>query len=146
RDGGNAEVQIKPREELSADKTSANVTYVIAEGPKINIDEVIVRGNSYTKGNIILRQSELERGDPFSYTSILEAQRNLYRLGIFQRVDIQPEQVGTSLSGRNIVISVEEGKDLTVSGALGYTSPMGSKIGRGSLLGSATIAHRNLFG
>src|SRR5204863_1884357 len=32
-DRGNAEVQVKPREEVSADKTSANLTYVLAEGP-----------------------------------------------------------------------------------------------------------------
>ncbi|MDQ6800860.1 MAG: outer membrane protein assembly factor BamA [Acidobacteriota bacterium] len=145
-DRGNAEVQVKPREEISADKTSAKVTYVVAEGPEIKVDQVIVRGNTYTNSSVVLKQADIDKGDPFSYTSVLEAQRNLYRLGIFQRVDVQPEQVGTSVSDRNIVISVEEGKDLTVSGALGFTSPMGSSVGRASLLGSATIAHRNLFG
>jgi outer membrane protein assembly complex protein YaeT len=145
-DRGNAEVQVKPREEISEEKTSAKVAYVVAEGPEIKVDQVIVRGNTYTNSNVVLKQADIDKGDPFSYTSVLEAQRNLYRLGIFQRVDVQPEQVGTSVSTRNIVISVEEGKNLTVSGALGYTSPLGSSIGGGSLLGSATIAHRNLFG
>jgi len=119
---------------------------VVAEGPEIKVDQVIVRGNTYSNSSVVLKQADIDKGDPFSYTSVLEAQRNLYRLGIFQRVDVQPEQVGTSVSGRNIVISVEEGKDLTVSGALGFTSPMGSSIGRASLLGSVTVAHRNLFG
>ena len=147
-DRGNAEVQIKPREELSADKTSAKVTYVIAEGPTINIDQVIVRGNTYTTSTVILRQSDLERGDPFSYTSILEAQRNLYRLGIFQRVDIQPEQAGTSVSDRNVVISVAEGKDLTLAGAVGLSGSIEgtTTTSRFAILGEASIAHRNLFG
>ena len=147
-DRGNAEVQIKPREEISDDKKSAVVTYTIAEGPKIKVDDVIVRGNTYTSTNVILRQSQLRKGDPFSYTSVLEAQRNLYRLGVLQRVDIQPEQTGTSVSDRNIVISVSEGKDLTVAGALGFSagidrSASGSRF---SILGEASIAHRNLFG
>lgn len=147
-DRGNAEVQIKPREEISADHTSARVTYTIAEGPKIKVDEVIVRGNTYTNTNVILRQSQLQKGDPFSYTSILEAQRNLYRLGIFQRVDIQPEQTGTSVSDRNIVISVTEGKDLTVAGAFGFSAGIDRTAtgSRFSLVGEASIAHRNLFG
>ncbi|HEX9084521.1 MAG TPA: outer membrane protein assembly factor BamA, partial [Gemmatimonadaceae bacterium] len=145
-DRGNAEVQIKPREDVSADKTSARLTYVIAEGPKISVDEVVVRGNTYTSSNVILRQSDIQRGEPFSYTSILEAQRNLYRLGIFQRVDVQAEQAGTSLSDRNVVIGVQEGKNLTVAGSVGLTSPMQSASGHVSLLGSTSVAHRNLFG
>lgn len=147
-DRGNAEVQIKPREEISADKKSAKVTYVIAEGPKISVNEVVVRGNTYTNSNLILRQSQLQKGEPFSYTSILEAQRNLYRLGIFQRVDIQPEQTGTSVADRNVVISVTEGRDLTVAGAAGFSAAI-DRTGTGSrfsLLGEASIAHRNLFG
>ena len=139
-------MQIKPREDISADKTSAHLTYVIAEGPRISVDEVVVRGNTYTNSNVILRQSDITHGEPFSYTSILEAQRNLYRLGIFQRVDVQAEQAGTSVSDRNIVIGVQEGKNLSVAGSLGLTSPMQSGSGHVSLLGSASVAHRNLFG
>ena len=145
-DRGNAEVQIKPREEVSADKTEAKVAYLVAEGPKITIAQVIVRGNTYTRTNVVLRQADLEKSDPFSYTSILEAQRNLYRLGIFQRVDIQPEQTGTSVSQRNVVISVQEGKDLTVAASAGVTSGITRSDNKVSLLGSVSIAQRNLFG
>lgn len=147
-DRGNAEVQIKPREDISADRKSARVTYTIAEGPKISVNDVVVRGNTYTNSSVILRQAQLQKGEPFSYTSILEAQRNLYRLGIFQRVDIEPEQTGTSLADRNVIISVTEGRDLTVAGALGFSAAI-DRTGTGSrysLLGEASIAHRNLFG
>jgi len=145
-DRGNAEVQIKPREELSPDKREANITYVIAEGPKVDIAKVVVRGNTYTKTNVVLKQSDISSGDPFSYSSILEAQRNLYRLGIFQRVDIQPEQAGTEVSKRNVVISVEEGKDLTIAASGGLTSGITRTNNAIVPLGSVSIAHRNLFG
>jgi outer membrane protein assembly complex protein YaeT len=145
-DRGNAEVQIKPREEVSADKTQAKVAYVIAEGPKITVDQVVVRGNTYTRTNVVLRQADIEKSDPFSYSAILEAQRNLYRLGIFQRVDIQPEQAGTSVSQRNVVISVQEGKDLTIGAAAGVTSGLTRSDNKFSILGSVSIAQRNLFG
>jgi outer membrane protein insertion porin family len=144
-DRGNAEVQVHVREETSTDKTSARVVYTIAEGPKIAMGNVVVQGNTYTRDNVVLRTAQLEKGQPFSYTSILEAQQRLYRLGIFQRVDIQPAQASTGLANRNITIAVAEGKDLTIAGALGGTAPI-TGANRVSPLVSASIAHRNLFG
>jgi len=143
-DRGNAEVQVTPHVELSADKTEARVTYTIAEGPQIDVGDVIVRGNTYTDSSVILRKAQLDKGDPFSYTALLESQRNLYRLGIFNRVDIQPETAGTSVSDRNVVISVEEGNDLTASGSTGFVYDnalhhLAPRFG-------AAVAHRNLFG
>jgi outer membrane protein assembly factor BamA len=87
-------------------------------------------------------------GQPFSYGSILEAQRNLYRLGIFNRVDVQPEQSGTSLSERNVVIQVEEGRNLTVSGSLGIRARRGGETGENDISPrvALAVAHRNLFG
>jgi outer membrane protein assembly complex protein YaeT len=146
-DRGNAEVQVHVREEVSTDKKSARVVYTIAEGPKIALGNVIVRGNTYTQTNVVARTAALEKGQPFSYTSILEAQQRLYRLGIFQRVDIQPAQAETGVATRDVTISVAEGKDLTIGGALGGTSPItNTGSNRISPLVSASIAHRNLFG
>jgi outer membrane protein insertion porin family len=147
-DRGYTEVQVSPRIELSDDKTEAKVTYVMAEGPRVTVDQVIVRGNTYTKDSVILRRSNLDPGDPFSYTSVLEAQRELYRLGIFQRVEVQPEQVGTSVSDRDVVVSVEEGKNLTLSGAVGlrFTRSQPKDKGRLHERLALAAAHRNLFG
>ena len=124
---GYSEVQVAPRVDVSADKTSAGVTYVVAEGPHVEVDEVIVRGNTYTDRDVVLRRSDIDPGDPFSYTRMLEAQRELYRLGIFQRVEIQPEQAGTSVSDRDVVIQVEEGKNLTLTGSVGLRLERGDQ-------------------
>ncbi|MFZ2491814.1 MAG: translocation/assembly module TamB domain-containing protein [Thermoanaerobaculia bacterium] len=145
---GNAEVQVTPRVETAEDATTAAVAYVIAEGPQIRIDEVIVRGNTYTDTDVVLRKADLERGDPFSYTSILEAQRELYRLGIFQRIEIQAEQSGTTVADRDVVIEVEEGRNLTLTGAVGLRGQRGD-TGKGSEIApriAAAASHRNLFG
>ncbi|HUP59286.1 MAG TPA: translocation/assembly module TamB domain-containing protein [Thermoanaerobaculia bacterium] len=167
-DRGYVEVQVAPRVAISDDKTSAKVAYAIAEGPRVNIDEVIVRGNTYTHSEVVERTSDLDPGDPFSYTAILEAQRALYRLGIFQRVDIQPEQAGTTVGDRDIVIHVEEGKNLTLTGSIGLRAERGQEsstaAGEPEAAGETAgvtaggerfklrerfalgVAHRNLFG
>ncbi|HET7707732.1 MAG TPA: translocation/assembly module TamB domain-containing protein [Thermoanaerobaculia bacterium] len=150
---GNAEVQITSREDISEDMTAASVTYVVAEGPRIDVGEVIVRGNTYTNSEVVLRTAGLDEGEPFTYTSILEAQQNLYRLGTFQRVDVQPDATGTSVDERNVVISVEEGRNLTVSGSAGARFDSSSddsddedKRSRVAPRLAAAAAHRNLFG
>jgi outer membrane protein insertion porin family len=146
---GHTEVQVEPRVETTPDKTAASVTYAIAEGPHVNVDEVVVRGNTYTDRDVILRRSGIDPGDPFAYTRMLEAQRELYRLGIFQRVEIQPEQAGTSVSDRDVVIQVEEGKNLTLAGSVGLRLERGQNAGAGTELHeriAAAVAHRNLFG
>jgi outer membrane protein assembly complex protein YaeT len=146
---GHVEVQVAPRVEVSADKTSAKVVYVIAEGPQVKVDEVIVRGNTYTDRDVVLRKTELEPGDPFSYTSLLEAQRELYRLGIFQRVEVEPQQTDTTVGDRDVVIQVEEGRNLTLSGSVGLRAERGADPGSGTTLHERiafAAAHRNLFG
>ena len=164
---GHTEVQVSPRVDISEDKTSATVTYVVAEGPRVVVDEVIVRGNTYTDRDVVLRRSDIDPGDPFSYTRMLEAQRELYRLGIFQRVEIQPEQAGTSVSDRDVVIQVEEGKNLTLTGSIGLRLERAAQDDTSGTAGviqpdasdsgnnggseihervSIAAAHRNLFG
>jgi outer membrane protein insertion porin family len=145
---GNAEVQVTHRVQESADKTSATLDYVIAEGPQIRVGDIVVRGNSYTDDDVVLRKVDLDKGDPFTYTSILEAQRELYRLGIFQRADVQAEQAGTSVADRNVTIQVEEGRNLTVSGSLGLRADTAAQDGDRdfSYRVAAGVAHRNLFG
>lgn len=138
-DNGYVEHQLTYRVDPSEDLTSATVTYAIAEGPQVLVDESIVRGNTYTDGDVILRVANLEKGKPFSFIKMLEAQRDLYRLGIFRRVDVLPEQTASEVAARDVVVEVEEGKNLTVAGSVGYSTEDGASI-------SGSLAHRNLFG
>lgn len=166
---GHVEVQVAPRVTVSPDKTEASVVYAISEGPQVNVDEVIVRGNTYTDRDVVLRKSGIEPGQPFSYTSMLQAQRELYRLGIFQRVEVQASQTGTAVGDRDVAIQVEEGRNLTLSGSVGLRlergnqdatsgdatptpSPTTDDAGGGDGGAevheriSVAVAHRNLFG
>lgn len=136
---GNVEVQVSPRIDYSEDKRSAMVTYRVSEGTKVAVDDVVVAGNTYTDRDVVLRKANLDKGEPFNYRDLLRAQRELYRLGIFQRVEILPEQSGTSVDERDVTIEVEEGKNLSLGGSIGYDTAEGFGV-------SVSAAHRNLFG
>lgn len=138
-DAGYPEVQVTPSVDVSEDRTAATVRYRISEGPKVTFDEVVVTGNDYTDRSVILRKAGIREGEPFSFREILAAQRELQRLAIFQRIEVTPQRAGTATSERDVTIEVEEGKALSVSGAIGYSTDEGAR-------GAASIAHRNLFG
>ncbi|HEY0787887.1 MAG TPA: outer membrane protein assembly factor BamA, partial [Thermoanaerobaculia bacterium] len=138
-DRGHVEVQVAPRYEYNADRTGAIVTYAITEGPAAEVKEAVVRGNTYTDTEVIERQAKVEPGEPFSYTTLLAAQRELYRLGIFQRVDVHADDSASTPGNRTVVIDVEEGKALTIGGSVGYSEERGAG-------GSFSLSHRNLFG
>ncbi|HVT04555.1 MAG TPA: outer membrane protein assembly factor BamA [Thermoanaerobaculia bacterium] len=138
-DRGNAEVQIVPRTDLSPDRRQVTLTYRIAEGPKVDIHDVVVRGNIYTHSNVILRKTHLRKGQPFTFRALLEAQQELYRLGIFQRVEVNEEKTGTTTAQRDVAIQVEEGRALSLAGAIGYSTDQGART-------TVSVSHRNLFG
>jgi outer membrane protein assembly complex protein YaeT len=155
---GHVEVQVTHRTDVTTDLTGATVAYVISEGPRVTVDEIVVRGNTYTDRDVVLRRAELQSGQPFSYTSMLEAQRELYRLGIFQRVEVEATQSDTTVADRDVVIQVEEGRNLTLTGSIGLRVDRGSQNGIGAddddkdggtrirERVAAAVAHRNLFG
>jgi outer membrane protein insertion porin family len=138
-DRGYAEVQVSPSITPSPDRTRAAVAYRIVEGPQVSVGEIVVRGNTFTDTDLILRSAGLRKGEPFSYRDLLAAQRNLYRLAIFQRADVIPERSATTPAERSVTLQVEEGRNLTIAGALGYSTTEGARA-------TASVSHRNLFG
>jgi outer membrane protein insertion porin family len=138
-DRGYVESQISNNVELTEDKRSATITYKVSEGPRVKVDEILVRGNTYTHTDVILKSARLEKGEPFSLREMLEAQRDLYRLGIFRRAEVIPEVADTSVTDRDVVLEVEEGQNLTLAGSVGYSTDDGASV-------SVSAAHRNLFG
>ena len=138
-DRGYIDIQVKPQVDWSADRDTAVVRYEVIEGPLVRFGEVTVKGNSYTETDLILQKARLRSGEPFSYRTLLEAQQRLYRLGIFRLVDMDPIHSATAEEVRDVLIRVDEGKNLTVTGSVGYSTEDGAR-------GSAAVAHRNLFG
>lgn len=136
---GYIEIQVQPQVEWSEDRRSASVLYQVTEGPKVRIGSLTVGGNSYTDSDVILQKARLESGDVFSYRKLLEAQQRLYRMGIFRLVDMNPVPSSTAEDVRNVAIRIDEGKNLTVTGSVGYATEDGAR-------GSASVSNRNLFG
>jgi outer membrane protein assembly factor BamA len=98
----------------------------------------VVAGLEHTKETVVRRELTLKEGEPLGLDRLLESQRRLAALGIFQRVsvaEIDPE----SRDQRSLVVQVEEAPRITV--AYGIGSAEGDP-----LRGSVEVTRRNLFG
>jgi outer membrane protein insertion porin family len=131
--------QVSAGEAWNDDRTLVDVTLRVIEGPQTLLDRLIIRGNVKTRRDVIEDAAELRPGEPVSRVRLLEVERSLYELGIFQRVAVELGPADLSEPTRDVIIRVQEGRSRRVSYGVGYDSDDGAA----GLLG---YSHRNLFG
>lgn len=95
------------------DPTRLDVVFKVTEGVPVAIDEVIVRGNDYTKDKVIRREISLGPGDRMLEDRAERSQKRLENLDYFSRVRYYLEKSGRGLDAngaeyRNLVYEVEE--------------------------------------
>jgi outer membrane protein assembly complex protein YaeT len=80
-----------------------------------------IQGNSSVSDRVIRRQMTFRRGDVFSQSKLLESQRNLYALEVFQFANVQPVREEAEKPAEIPTrITVTEGKHRKVNFSLGY--------------------------
>lgn len=130
---------VSPEIEWSGDKTVARVTLRVLEGERSTAEAILVRGNTRTDTGVLRRFHGLSPGDPISTRALLDVQRQLYRLGVFSRVDVTVPPVGVGPATREVLIEVEEGRTRSVAYGAGYDSESGAR-------GLVRLSESNLLG
>jgi outer membrane protein insertion porin family len=140
------EAGVREEYRLSADHTSAQVTYRIEEGARSFFGKTIVRGNTVTKTDRIRRLASWTEGAPFSEEKVLEAQRQLSRTGAFQKVDVRPEAMNPADHERNVQVEVQEARPLSLLYGFGYQYLPDAAENQNDPFVVGGVATRNLFG
>jgi outer membrane protein assembly factor BamA len=138
RDAGYAQAEVAPETTLSEDRTQASVVLRVTAGPRLSVDHVVVAGLERTVEDVVRREITLHEGGPLGQQQVIESQRRLGALGLFQRVsvsEIDPESPGP----RTVLVSAEEAPLTTVAYGIGYSE-------NDLLRGSLEVTRRNLFG
>ena len=112
---GFATADVRAAAEVSEDRSRADVTLAIAEGPQTFVDHVIIVGNQRTSEQVIRGEVLLRPGEPLGLRDLLESRRRLSALGLFRRIDIRELEHGP-VTRRDVLIFVEEAPPTT----LGY--------------------------
>ena len=104
------EVRKIPRED---DPQMLDIVFVVTEGVPVVLNEVLIRGNDYTKDKVIRREIALGPGDRMLEDHAERSQRRLENLDYFSRVRYYLEKTDRGLDEngaeyRNLVYEVEE--------------------------------------
>lgn len=104
------EVRKIPRED---DPRTLDIVFAVTEGVPVVLNEVLIRGNDYTKDKVIRREIALGPGDRMLEDHAERSQRRLENLDYFSRVRYYLEKTdrGMDENGaeyRNLVYEVEE--------------------------------------
>jgi outer membrane protein assembly factor BamA len=137
RRAGHLEARVSPEVSFSEARDEARVTFVIEPGARSLVDHVVLAGLARTRPVAVEREMVLRPGEPFSFERVLESQRRLSALGIFERVSISELEPGRVR--RDVVVSVQEAPRTAWSWGVGYSE-------QDRLRGSIELTRRNLGG
>jgi len=130
-----------------------NLVYRIEEGPQIRVRRILLTGYDHTRPGVIRREIRVKPEAPLREGEVVESQRRLYNLGVFNRVTIQPQNPNGTDTNKDIVVLVEEAKRYTLAYGGGFevqrlastTNPAGSEI-QAAIRGILEISKLNVTG
>lgn len=107
------------------------------------LNEIKLEGNEKTRDYVILRELDIEPGDPVNFNKIQEGYQNLFALEYFE--DLYPDLVMADEEENlaDLVLEIEEGNTGSLNLGGGYRQ---GKDGDGNWFAFADVQEENLFG
>jgi outer membrane protein insertion porin family len=123
------------------------VTFTVNEGEQFFVSQVYFNGLHYTRRGVVRRESQVQPGEPLSQQDMLETQRRLYGLGLFNQVDTAIQNPDGTESRKNVLVSMHEAKRYTFDYGIGFEFQTGQpSVGTSQPLGQTGVSPRVSFG
>lgn len=131
-----------------------DVIYKITEGQRVFVNRVLVTGLNYTRPYIVDRQMRIHPDDPLSQNRMVDTQRRLYNLGLFNEVDMAVQNPEGLEPSKDVLFNLQESRRWTfrygggiefATGNIPTTSNPNGKTGV-SPNGVLEVTRLNLFG
>src|SRR5204863_247491 len=128
-------LNVEPRETVR--DSLVDFSFVIGEGQPSNVRLVNITGNHATREKVIRREITIHEGDRFRRSALVRTQGDIYRLGLFE--DVQVDFTPADSTDVDVNLKVKEKQVGTASAGAGYTSENG-------LTGFLELGHNNVLG
>ncbi|MEL6997360.1 MAG: outer membrane protein assembly factor BamA [Pseudomonadota bacterium] len=135
---GFAFVQVRPRVRKNTEDRVIDLSYQVAEGPRVFIERIEIEGNTQTLDRVIRREIDLVEGDPFDARKIREARRNIRGLRYFSSVEVDTEP-GATEDRATLKVKVREQSTGSLSFGVGFSTSAGP-------IGNVALSERNFLG
>ena len=120
-----AKVELKQEIE-SDDKQQTDVTFNVTEGQQVFIDKVLLSGVVRTKPKVVQRQLRVQAGAPLDQAALLETQRNLYNLALFNEVNAAVQNPDGDAPRKNVLVQITEARRWDVTYGAGFEAQTGT--------------------
>lgn len=103
----------------------ADIYYEFREGPQIRIKDIQVRGNSFTKDKVAIRELDLEKGEVLTSEKVNDSIVFLERTQLFSRAQINTSDTNTDVVERSVFVDVQEKNPGLLASGLGLSNERG---------------------
>jgi outer membrane protein assembly complex protein YaeT len=124
---------------IDKEERTATVTYSVDTGDQYTIGETRIEGYDPEDLDLIRGQLEFSSGELYDRQDILDSQRNLYELGLFRRVLIEPQLASVRADTVDVLVSIAPAPTHVVRVGVGYGTEDRVRL-------RASWLDRNLFG
>lgn len=108
------------------DKTRTNVAYNVTEGEQVFIGKVLESGVQHTRQALVNAQTEVHPGDPLDQSALLDTQRKLYDLALFNEVVAAVQNPTGDAELKNVLLQITEAKRWDVTYGFGFEAQTGT--------------------
>lgn len=115
----------------------ARILFTIAEGRRMILGKIIIAGNEKTKYRVIKRELAHKEDSPYSFNILGQESQKLYKLGLFNDVDIETIDAGGVK--KDLLVRVKEGNTGSFEFGFGFADYEHFRS-------FFEIGYRNLFG
>jgi len=135
---GYAYVEINPETSIDHKNHLVDLTFEIEKKKRVAYERIQVVGNTKTRDKVIRRELQVAEGELYSATNMNKSRDRLKRTGYFKEVEFTTSR-GSTDEKINLEIKTEEAPTGAITFGIGYSTLE-------SVVGSASISDRNLFG
>jgi outer membrane protein assembly factor BamA len=103
-----------------------DITLQVTEGEQIFVNRVLVSGLHFTRPSTVEPRILLDTGEPLNQSALLETQRQLYDLTLFNEVNTAVENPRGDLPRKNVLVQFTEAKRWDLSYGVGFQAQTGN--------------------
>jgi outer membrane protein assembly complex protein YaeT len=114
-----ARIEVAQSPDASNPRT-VDVAYNVIEGEQVTTGGVLESGRHYTRQKTVDEAVRVHSGDPLDQTALVETQRNLYNLALFNQVDTAIQNPNGTTYQKNVLLQLTEAKRWDVTYGFGF--------------------------
>ena len=120
-----AKVEVKQQVEC-ADAQKTDVVLHVTEGEQVFVDRVLKSGIVHTRPSVVARETTFHASDPLDESALLDTQRRLYGLALFNEVTTAVQNPDGDAPIKNVLLQLSEARRWNVTYGFGMEAETGT--------------------